>query len=56
MNSIAAYYVLVATEAAQQEAARQRAEFQSPRPQRPSIFARAWKFIAPSRASAASAA
>jgi len=41
MNSIAAYYVLIATETAQQEAARRRAEFQNPRPQRPSILARA---------------
>jgi hypothetical protein len=56
MNSIAAYYVFVATEAAQQEAARRRAEVQNPRPQRPSILARARKLIAPSRAPAPSAA
>ena len=56
MNSIAAYYVLVATETAQQEVARQRAELQNPRPQRPSIFSRARKLITPSRVPAPSAA
>ena len=49
MNSIAAYYVLIATETAQQDAARRRAEFQNPRPQRPSLLARA-RTLFPSRA------
>ena len=46
MNSIAAYYVLIATETVQQDAARRRAEFQNPRPQRPSILARARQLLA----------
>jgi hypothetical protein len=48
MKSIAAYYVLIASETAQQDAARRRAEFQNPRPQRPSILARA-RTLLPSR-------
>jgi len=56
VNSIAAYYVLIATETAQQDAARRRAEFQNPRPQRPSIIARARMLLPSARASQADAA
>ena len=50
MNSIAAYYVLIATETAQRDAARRRAEFQNPRPQRLSLLARARTLLPSSRA------